>query len=322
MSFISFSFTYVTGESEFTWSGYKGAANEQEISLGNTGMSMAAVAETMARPERLIIALRQGAQIDPNLAKHVEDGVLVLNIMDVDTLKIKRVIDRHSSAISTREHKKQLDAQGQGASFRSQICPTCQSTINLTGLPETAYHFCPFCESVYMAGGALVNKGEDYCTCDECELFGHVQEYKIFYFYFLLVIYGWRSQQRFLCDGCARGELLKTLLCNLFFILGVPVSLWGLFRSYSGQDPRFNNLVEANDYAREGKADLAGNIYQQISGSNPMHPGLAMNKGLACLHSNNVNGAIESFSTALESCSNYVPAIRLLQRIAPHQQAQ
>ena len=322
MSYISFNFTFATGETEITWSGYKGIVNDSEIALGQTGMSLMAVSETLARPERLIIALKEGAQIPQELMKNVEDGVIVLNVMSDDPVKIKRVIDKHSSAISTREHKKQLEAQGQGAAFRSQLCAHCGSTINLSGLPETAYYFCPFCESVYLAGGAIVNKGDEYCTCDECDLFGHVQEYKIFYFYFLLVIYGWRSQQRFLCDGCARGELLKTLLCNLFFILGVPVSLWGLFRSYSGQDPRFGELLEANDYAREGKADLAGNIYQQIAGKNPMHPGLAMNKGVAHLHGNNVNGAIESFSAALETCSNYVPAIRLLQRMAPHQQAQ
>ena len=319
MSFISFNFTFATGESEFTWSGYKGVVNDQEIALGETGFSLAAVAETMARPERLIIALRDGAQIPQELMKRVEDGIIVLTIMSDDTVKIKRVIDKHSSAISCREHRQQLEAQGQGASFRSHRCPTCDSTINLTGLPETAYFYCPFCESIYLAGGALVNKGEDYCVCDECELFGHVQEYKIFYFYFLLVIYGWRSQQKFLCDGCARGELLKTLLCNLLFILGVPVSLWGLMRSYMGQDPRFEQLLDGNDYAREGKADLAGNIYEQISGKNPIHPGLAMNKGLAHLHGNNVNGAIEAFSAALESCSNYVPAIRLLQRMSPPQ---
>ena len=321
MAFISFNFTFdIKDGMEFTWNGAKGIVNDQELVLGETGMSLAAVAETLARPERLIIALRDGAQVPQELHKRINEGVLVLNILTNDSLKIKRHIDRFASAIAARMHKEQLDAAGQTAAFRSTLCPYCQATINLTGFAETAYFYCPYCESLYLTGGALISKGDDYCVCDECEMFGRVQEYKIFYFYFLLVVYGWRSQQRCLCDGCARSALLKALLINLIFILGVPVALWGLMRSYMGQDPRFEQLLEANDYARDGSPDLAGNLYQAMSGKNPMNPAFAMNKALGHLHLNDANGAVQSLSTALTSCSNYIPAIRILQRIAPPEQ--
>lgn len=317
MADIKFSFSFiVNGQAEFSWSGKDGLATEEELILDGSAISIGDIVDTVSREERLLLALHPEAQLSDSLKPRISDkNVLVLHMNSGSTEKLERHIDRRSSAFLAEKHKEELDVAGKGSEFRAMICPSCQATIDLTAQNPTPFTYCRFCESVVKESGELATNGHDYRICEECNYFGRVQNYTVFYFYFLLVIYGWRMNRRYLCDSCVRPIMIKALFINLIFILGVPFALWGLFKSYLGGDPLLANLATANKLAQQGKYQEADIIFQQHMNTGTIHPGLAMNKGLGHLRGKDGNGAVECFGESLKACSNYSPVLRLLQRL-------
>jgi DNA-directed RNA polymerase subunit RPC12/RpoP len=148
-----------------------------------------------------------------------EGGVLALEVQGVQARDLERTIDRRASALAAQRHKRELAAAGDENRYRVMTCPHCQATIDLSDFERTRYVYCRYCGSILDRGGGIVSSGDAYHVCSECQMFGRVRGYTVFYFYFLLVVYGFSYGRRYLCDTCAVRTAQRALLLNLIFLL-------------------------------------------------------------------------------------------------------
>lgn len=268
--------------------------------------------ETAVRDKRLVIALRPGAEIPRRLRRSlVDDSCLVLDIRKVSPKKLEKMISRQRSKREVEAHRAELEATGQGDLFRAQDCPHCGATLDLSGLDITQYVHCRFCESVFDKSGQEVSDGDRFSTCDDCGLYDRVRGYTEGYFYFLLVIWGYRTQRKFVCDSCAGRIFWKTLLLNLPFLLGVPNAIAIMLKSLSDRSPITRHLAEANASARKGRPQEVAAAYQNLYVRVPDHPGLLMNEAIAHANAGDGNGCADRLQRTLGACANYAPALRL-----------
>ena len=153
-------------------------------------------------------------------------GVLALEVQGARVRDLERTIDRRASVLVAQRHKGELAAAGDEGRYRVMTCPHCQATVDLSDFERTRYVYCRYCESILDQSGSIVSAGDAYSACSECQMFGRVQGYTVFYFYFLLVVYGFSYGSRYLCDTCAVRTAQRALLLNLIFLLGIPSSIY------------------------------------------------------------------------------------------------
>ena len=146
-------------------------------------------------------------------------------------------------------------------------------------------------------------------------MFAKIKVYTEFYFYFLLVVYGFSMRKVYLCSNCASSLFKKVLLWNFIFILGVPSAIWMKIKSLTGRDENEAELDRANYLAGKGRLTEAEAIYSKLYTHYGEHPGIIMNEGMANFAAGNQDKAKECFKRALKSCSNYTPVMALISGI-------
>ena len=104
------------------------------------------------------------------------------------------------------------------------------------------------------------------------------------------------------------------LLGNLLFVLGVPVALVQLYRSYGGTSvgTKYAGLDGANLRARRGDITGAIGAYQKILERVPVTAGVKYNIGTAFVQQNQLEEAAQMFEYSLADCSNYAPSASAL----------
>jgi len=235
--------------------------------------------------------------------------------MVLETKRAKELgeyINRVSSAIHAEKNREILKKEGKGDLYRVEKCPQCQSVIDLSGIEKTPYIYCNYCETIFSSGGTVITDGRDYYRCEQCNMFSKIRVYTEFYFYFLLVVYGFSMKKVYICSNCASSLFWKVLLWNLIFILGVPSAIWLKIKSMSGKDETLAALERANYLARKGNFREAAMDYSKVYTRYGEHPGVIMNEGMANIINNNPSGGMECFKRALKACSNYGPVLGLL----------
>ncbi len=313
---ITFKFRYVMNAHAQGIFAKKGIVNEQEILLDKERLIYDDIVDSTTRDRRIVLTLSSSASLSKKVSeKVIETAYLVLEIYNAKPLEIERFIDRISSKKEVEQKQRQLIAAGEGNLFRSAVCPHCEATIDLSDLNRSSYIYCRFCETVFRETQTAMTRGENYRVCEECQMFDRVKGYTEFYFYFLLVVYGYSYKRRHLCDNCAGNLFVKMILINFIFILGIIPSLCVKIKSMMGRDPELKRLAKANALALNGKYDRAAGIYEQLYQSYANHPGLLMNQGIGHLKGSDLSGASRCFEKSLAACSNYVPTMRLLQRM-------
>lgn len=225
---------------------------------------------------------------------------------------LELAIDRRSSVFDLKLNHERLRKEGNEDLIRSEQCRICRSEVDLSGVPDADYIYCRYCGSIFSARHDLVIDADTYGTCDQCGMFDRVQRYNEFYFYFLVLAWGYRSQQRFTCDACANTLFYKTLFANILFIVGVPNSISIKIRSLIGRDARLADLARANRLARSGRFAEADPIYDQILERWPNHPGVLTNRTIGHINGNDFDGGKIHLLRALTACFQYPPALRLL----------
>ena len=313
---MDFKYRFVRDGSTAQFFAKKGLVTSNGLQLTDGFLPYESIVDTTTRDNRVAVVLHNGVQLDGKMGKYVdEDGdLLILEVSKVPALRLERAIDRHSSRIVAENNQKALVAEGKGHMFRSVTCPHCHSTIELTDFAPSRYSYCRFCESV-LDGDKVATVGDKYRHCDECHSFDRVKGYTVFYFYFLLVVYGWQYNRRHLCDNCVGRLFWKVLFTNLIFILGVPSALWMKMRSLQGRDHRLADLAKANRHATAGKMRVAEPIYRRLDQQFPGHPGLLYNQGRGYLMAGEFESAKEKITGSLDSCSNYLPTMQLIQAL-------
>lgn len=313
----TFDFRYVRG-GQATFGKRHGAIGPAALTLDDTEIPYERLLDTTTRGERMIIGLGEGVAPGPRLAKFLAEGRWVVIVpLKLDPRQLERAIDRRASSHQAELRRQDLIARGMEHLVRTVTCPVCKATVDLSGLDPARYTYCPFCESVFSQDGRDLTDGRRYRTCDECGLFDRIQEYPEFYFYFLLVVVGFRFKRRFLCDTCAHRLFIKALAINFIFVLGVPTAVWVKIKSLRGREAAFATLAEGNALARRGRYQEAIPLFGQLLGSHPEHPAILMNQALGHLQGGDQAGAARTLSRAAAACNNYLPVLRLLQ---PRQQ--
>ena len=301
---FKFKFVNEEGQEEgFTRS--KGSFDGETLTLGDAEIPAAGLTSCEVHETRMALGAI-GEDGDPV-------GVVISSAKSsLEQLKLR--LDTARSAAWAEHHQKELVEQGRGGAYRGSECPNCNAQIILTDMPETPQIYCHFCDSLMTHNPSMAAKDErDYRLCDSCGMFSKPRRFTVFYFYFLLVVYGWTQNTTTRCPACMRGDAWKMLFGNLLFILGVPVAIAQLIRSYGGEvSGTFAGLNKANLLAR--KQDLSGalQIYNDISDRVPHCAGIKFNLGMALLEAGKTEQAARAFEAALGDCSNYAPAFGAL----------
>lgn len=307
-----FTFRYVKNGVEAF--GKRQGAIGNALTLDDTEIPWDQLLSTTARGQRLALAIGVGARPGKRLREYMQDGqVAVIQPASLSAAQLKKAIDRRVSVREAALRREELIAQGQGHLVRSVECPICKATVDLSGLEATRYTYCRFCESVFSREPMYVTDGRAYRTCDECSMFDRIRPYPEFYFYFLLIVYGFRYRQVYLCDSCAHGLFVRMLAANFLFVVGIPVSIFVKMRSLQGREPKFESLAEGNAFAKAGRYQDAIPIYKRLLRNHPDHPGILANQALAQLKGGDEKAAVSTLGRAVAACNSYLPALQLLQ---------
>ncbi|MBL4884347.1 MAG: hypothetical protein JKY95_07410 [Planctomycetaceae bacterium] len=291
----------------------KGRFEGETITLEEAEIPVAAIVNSSVREKKFaIVAIAADEQ---------EEYVTLLIQLPSKKLaeSLKKEMDLARSALWAKQHQKELEEKGLGHTFRQEQCPRCTATLILSDMPQSPQLYCHFCDSLSTIdpNSDPIPQERDLRVCEECSMYTRPQKFTIFYFYFLLVIYGFSSSSTWRCPPCMRGEAWKMLFGNLLFVLGVPTAIWQLVRSYGGSSVGgpFKGLDTGNIKARKG--DLAGALesYRNILENVPISAGVKYNLGMAVLAQGNLEKAAETFEIALQDCSNYVPAYSQLHHL-------
>jgi len=286
----------------------KGSFDGESLRLGDATVPAIAITDVDVRGRYMFLTVATRDEPTP-IAFVVKSG---------KPQNLKAMLGRARSAAWAEMHRKQLTEEGRGQKFRAAKCPFCEATIDLTNFDPTPQVSCEFCHAIAMIegdgfsfGGEAAGRGlRHYRICDECGMYSKPRLFTIFYFYFLFVFYGFRHGSTWRCPACMRPEAWKMLFGNLLFVLGVPVAIVQLFRSYGGTDVGgpYPGLDKANLKARQGKQEAAIAEYQAILDKQPTAAGVKYNIGLAFLDQEDFERAARMFEYALQDCANYHPA--------------
>ena len=299
-----FKFKYLTADGqEAGFLSKKGSFDGATLTLDNTPIPIEAVPRVAKRFNRLVLSILQQNGGVEQLAIAITGG---------SARKLGALLNRVTSARWAAMRREALTKKGEGHTFKSRQCPWCDATVELTGHDDSPQMFCPYCDSVvtWRADGPV--EEADLHACDGCGLYARPREFTIMYFYFLLVVYGYRYRKVYRCDTCMRPEAWKMLLGNAPFVLGVPVALGQLWRVYTGKGKSFAGLDAANALARRGQVDAAAQRYELIEQRLGHCATVRFNHGLAYANANRWDEAAGQFRAALDDCANFTPGYQAL----------
>lgn len=305
MQTMSFKFKFLDDQGNETgFFSKKGSFDGDTLQLDTTAIPANAIYEVDNRGNRMVVVEAEDVENPSTYVFAVTSG-------SVESLKQSLGVAR-SAAAAIRRHE-ELTKEGRGHEYREVVCPHCDATNDLTGFRESPQIDCQYCHSVSSIDGST-SEEKQYRLCDECGRYSKPRQFTIFYFYFLLVVYGWSSRSTWRCPGCMRGEAWKMFFGNLIFILGVPVAIVQLIRAYGGTDltSMYKGLDGANLKARGGKIEAAVAGYRKILEQHPNAAGIKYNVGLAFVEQNQLDAATTTLEAALDDCANYEPAANLL----------
>jgi tetratricopeptide (TPR) repeat protein len=306
---LAFKFQWMNDKGQATgFTRTKGVFDGATLTLGDKELPVAIILGVVTRGERMVLNL-------PTEDGQVTGAGLVLTSKHV-TDRLKEALDIARSATWAEQHRKQLAAKGAGHRYRDAKCPNCGATVVLSDMPKSPQLYCTFCETLSFTDGndVPVEQLRHYRLCDDCGMFSKPRKFTIFYFYFLLVIYGWHSRTTWRCPACMRPDAWKMLFGNMPFVLGLPVAMTQLARSYGGDvgGGPFAGLDAGNRAARAGNFPQAIEKYRTILDRQGHAAGVKYNLGLSLLNQGDKRRAAETFRLSLEDCANYAPAYHRL----------
>lgn len=314
---LNFKFNFVSadGNTRFFFS-KRGKLTDRSLELHEWNVALVQIADTVTRDNRLIIQMCDEFRPAPGLKDYVLKGsALVIEVYGVQARDLEKSIDRISSKADAAKAKAALEKEGKADQFKACTCGNCKATVDLSELPESDFIYCRYCESVLNPSGKVVTNGDQYKLCEECGMFSRVQSYTEFYFYFLLVMYGYSYKKRFMCDNCAGSLFWKMLLCNFLFVIGIIPSLVVLYKSVVGRDSALADLGKANTLAFKGLFTEADSKFMSLRGKLLNHPGILYNMSMGHFKGNDGKSGGTLLLDSMKSCSNFLPTIELIQKI-------
>lgn len=301
---LEFKFKWLDDEGNSTgFLSSKGHFDGEQLVLDKTEIPVSSLAHVENREKRISLGDEKANFLNFMLTRGNPDALVLL-------------IGRSRAKLWAQRHREKLIDEGRGQEYREVICPHCEATLDLTGFPKSPQVSCEYCFSVCTldADKTLTKQESTYRLCDECGMYSKPRRFTIFYFYFLVIVWGFWSSQTWRCPGCMRPTAWKMLFGNLLFLIGVPVAIAQLIRSYGGTEltSLHPQLDSANVKARAGKFKQAIDLYSGILTKRPYSAGVKYNIALALLQQENIEGASKSLEYAIDDCANYGPAAHVL----------
>lgn len=291
----------------------RGRFDGETLILEKTEIPAAAIVQSVVRDNRVILAIHTHDEQRPIVPLLFQPSSKQV------TNELKSRLDVARSRTWARQHREMLGKKGVEHTYRDAVCPVCGATLVLSDMPRSPQLYCHFCDSLTTIDPAArpVKDEREFKLCEECGMYSRPRKFTVFYFYFLVVFYGWWSKPTWRCPGCMRGEAWQMLLGNFLFVLGLPVAIAQLVRCY-GSDVvagPFKGLDTGNLLAKKGDPVGALRLYRGILERVPHSAGVKYNLGMALLTQGDKQRAAEAFELALEDCSNYVPAYQRLKAL-------
>jgi len=255
------------------------------------------------------------------VATETEGGVIPL-ILEIRSGKamaqeLKRRIDQANSDRSTRQHLEKLQSSGGRERFRSESCPHCGVTIDLTGFPSSPQIYCPYCETITSLGGKSPSTESHFHLCESCGFFSRTRLFigdVIIWLYLYYISYiRYRSKRNVLCYSCMRGRAWKVVFSN-FMLVGLPMALYRLLVAYLGSwawSSPFSGLDAANRHAGKRRTARAEELYQSILARVPHAAGVHYNRAKMRSLAGDPGGCLDAINAAWADCANYDPALPL-----------
>lgn len=300
----SFSFRYIGEDGKvekgFAW---KGSVTAADITLDKTTYPVQDIHEMLIGDKYLGLSLRE---------QDGQESRVQLSLVRGAPEKVYPLLMALSSKVEASARKSELEAQGQGHLFKSEICPKCGATVNLTGFNNTPQVYCECCDSVFSVPSLVSEEETQYHHCPECGYYSKLKVFTEFYFYFFFVVYGYRYQTRTLCPRCMGKVATKMFFSNLLFLLGLPVAITQLIRARFAGEKHYTGLNKANALKIPKRIDQACWQYEEMEQRLGACAGVRFNHGLALMKANRWTEAAGVLRTALDDCSSYSRAYDLL----------
>lgn len=291
----------------------KGSFDGLRLVLHDRAIDAVDMVRAAARLDKLVILVKGNAGMAP----------IVLQIGDKQRKRLLGEINRVCSAIGAEAERQKLASLHREHEFQAEACPHCAATVILSRLERTPEMYCDYCDSLVSRDRGvqpelLAKRERAYRCCGRCGYFSKPSQFTVLYFYFLLVLYGFRWGTSEMCNSCMRREAWKMLGANLIFVLGVPMSVYQLVRAYFGGstlDPMFAGLDPANAAAKSGRTDKAVAKYRAIEERLGHCAGVRFNRAIALLAANRGEEGALALEEALNDCANYAPAYEALAQV-------
>ena len=287
----------------------KGRFEDGVLHLDAMEIPAAAMLDVQVLEDRMLFSVPTGEE---------ELGSVLIKLSQAADLK-KR-LDAARSRTWADNYKQKLTDEGRGAAYREEDCPRCGAVLVLSDMDRTPQVYCNFCGGLSTVDQQPPPAEAKYKLCDDCGMYSQPSKFTVFYFYFLLVVYGWRSRTKWCCKACMRSDSWKMLFGNLPFLLGVPVAVTQLVRAYSGGklvEGQFAGLNGANVAARKQNWDAATAGYRKVLECVGLSAGVKYNMGLALRQAGRDEQAARAFELSLKDCANYTPAYAHLRELLP-----
>lgn len=232
------------------------------------------------------------------------------------------VRDALNYGLSRREFEVQLAQAatvGRARDVRETVCPWCLAKTLTIDRDKSPQVWCSWCDSLIttIPADGLGDVERNYRICPECNMYSCPRKFSEGYFYFLIVHAGVHHKEHFCCGGCMRPRVWKMLFGNLFGLLGMPLAITQWVRVYgdSRGEGALRGLDAANRSLRRRRIDRALARYSRIVERHPFSAGVLYNLARGLLLRNDLNHCRQTLELAISNCSNYAPAIALLEEL-------
>jgi hypothetical protein len=265
------------------------------------------------------VATEQGRLV---LLVEAQPGMPEARAYEINPKILVETVRRFNRALSARDaegHRESLAARGRAAEFRTETCPQCRCTVDLSGLPRTAQAFCPYCDVLWSLDEDNPPEESTFRVCEHCGYFAQPRPFTTAYILFAVMFVAWQTHKSVRCHNCMRREAWRMLAFNAVTLIGVPMALLQLVRAYVGgtrRSMRLDDLDRANRLAQRGRVDEADHIYDRIEQRLGVCAGVRFSHGMSYFKRgpDRYEEAATQFLVSLGDCANYPFAFQAIQQ--------
>jgi|GEM_PF-5824934 len=305
---MQFKYKYVLERRAKGFSQSEGQVNDQGLVLNGEFIPTEQILDTSSVDNRMVIAVADPNVLGPNTQKNLNDNSLVIiEVKKTDVELIEKELDRHTSKTHAERYRQALIASGQGSRFKATECPHCHSTVETSQFKNGLFTYCKYCESIFDQQNQVISNGDSEKLCFNCNMWDTVDSYNVFFFYFIVVAYGWRVTREHLCNHCAVKRAKNVLLKNLPFVLGIVPALimWG--KAARSDKKGMKGLAKANRLALKGDYQAADQIFNEILQQYPHHPAVLRNMAHGHWYGKDNAGYKQILQMSVDSAPSYQP---------------